>query len=349
MIDYSNAHIRKVSVHEVGNRTNGEELHLSKTLLDTSDAGLRELLMQFFMKPFSEPEYYNLTFSNGDFNLNPVFSFAAQIFDEEKQFHRNTVNLAKHLYEQSVHPQIKPGDLFVAYISDVTVDDEVTDAIGIFKSENRQSFLKVDKAGEEFVINYDDGINIEKLDKGCLIFNTAREEGFQVCIIDKASKSAEALYWKETFLCLKPRSDQYHQTKQFMSLCKNYIQDKLPEQFEVNRTDQIDLMNKSVSFFKANDQFDYKEFTREVIQEPHIIKSFGKYKDEFEKQNSLKLEDDFEISSSAVKSQSRVFKSVLKLDKNFHVYVHGDRALIERGYDQDKGMNFYKIFFKDEK
>ena len=349
MIDYSNAKILKVSVHEVGNRTNGEQLNLSKTLLDISDNGLKELLMQFFMKPFSEPEYYNFTFSNGDFKLNPVFNFASKIFDDGKSFHRNTVDIARHLYEQSVHPQIKPGDLFAAYISDVMVDDEVTDAIGIFKSENTQAFLKLEKASECFSMDYEDGINIEKLDKGCLIFNTAREEGFQVCVIDKSNKSNEALYWKDTFLCLKPRSDEYHKTQQFMSLCKNYITDKLPEQFEVDRTDQIDLMNKSVSFFKSNDQFDYKEFTREVIREPGMIKSFGKYKDEFEKQNSLTLDDEFGISTAAVKSQSRVFKSVLKLDKNFHVYVHGDRALIERGYDDDKGMNFYKLFFKDEK
>jgi hypothetical protein len=43
-----------------------------------------------------------------------------------------------------------------------------------------------------------------------------------------------------------------------------------------------------------------------------------------------------------------MFKSVLKLDKNFHIYVHGNRQLIERGYDDEKGMNYYKVFFNNE-
>jgi hypothetical protein len=253
------------------------------------------------------------------------------------------------LFEQSVHPQIKDGDLFVAFISNITMEDEVVDAVGIFKSENKQAFLKLEQAAEDFNMGYDEGINIEKLDKACLVFNTDKEEGYRVAVVDKSNKSSEALYWKDTFLGIKPCSDKYHKTEQFMALCKDFIKEKLPEEFEVSKTDQIDMLNKSVSFFKSNDQFDYKEFTKEVIQEPHIIKSFGRFRDNYEQQNALTLEDDFEISQSAVKRQSKIFKSVLKLDKNFHVYVHGDRSLIEKGYDEEKGMNFYKIYYKEEK
>ncbi|MDR2511118.1 MAG: nucleoid-associated protein, partial [Bacteroidales bacterium] len=54
----------------------------------------------------------------------------------------------------------------------------------------------------------------------------------------------------------------------------------------------------------------------------------------------------FVISDSAVKKQSRTFKSVIKLDKNFHIYVHGDSNLIQQGED-DKGK-FYKIRYQEE-
>jgi hypothetical protein len=57
--------------------------------------------------------------------------------------------------------------------------------------------------------------------------------------------------------------------------------------------------------------------------------------------------DNFNISAAALKKQSRVFKSVLKLDKNFHVYIHGDRELIEQGVDPD-GRKFYKLYFREE-
>ena len=35
----------------------------------------------------------------------------------------------------------------------------------------------------------------------------------------------------------------------------------------------------------------------------------------------------------------RVFKSVLKLDKNFHIYIHGDRNKIERGWMSREGSS----------
>ena len=44
--------------------------------------------------------------------------------------------------------------------------------------------------------------------------------------------------------------------------------------------------------------------------------------------------------------RSRRSKSVIKLDKNFHIYVHGNRELIEQGEDE-KGK-YYKVYFKEE-
>jgi len=38
---------------------------------------------------------------------------------------------------------------------------------------------------------------------------------------------------------------------------------------------------------------------------------------------------------------------VLKLDKNFHIYIHGNKELIERGTDPD-GRKYYKIYFEQE-
>lgn len=348
MIDYTTGHIEKLSVHHVGNRNNGEELNLSALPVDISDDTLKDLLMKFFLHPFSAPEFYNFSFSNGDFNLNPLYNFAAQSFASSKSFHAKTVDIAKHLYDLSNHPQIKSGDLFVVYVRDISLNDETTDAIGIFKSENRQDFLKLNTEADNFTLQYEDGISIEKPDKGCLIFNLDNEQGFKVCMIDKPGKAGEAQYWKDEFLKLKPCADQYHKTHQFLSLCKDYIKEQLPAEFEVTRADQIDMLNKSVSFFKSNEQFDYKNFTREVIQEPGMIRSFGRFKEEFEQQNSLALADEFDISNAAVKKQAKNFKSILKLDKNFHVYIHGDRNLIEKGFDDEKRMNYYKIYFKDE-
>ena len=114
----------KVSVHQVGNKTNGEDLIISQDLLDLSDVKLKDLLMKFFVTSFNNPEFYNFSFSNNDFTLNPIYSYALQMFEHGNAFHINSVNIAKHLYELSIHPQIKSGDLFVAYFPNIQVEDE---------------------------------------------------------------------------------------------------------------------------------------------------------------------------------------------------------------------------------
>jgi len=346
MIDHTNSNIERVSVHGVGNKTNEETLRLSKSLLDTSDVKVRELLSKFFLTPFSNPEFYSFTFSNEDFTLNPLFNFASQIFDNAKVFHKKSVDIARHLYELSVHPHIKSGDLFVAHFADVNIQGELTDAIGIFKSESRQAFLKLDSTLDEFSVQCESGINIEKLDKGCLIFNVEKDSGYRVCVIDKSNR-AEAQYWKDSFLQLKPCSDDYFHTKEYMNITKNFVTEQLTEDFEVNRADQIDLLNRSVDYFKTHENFSRNEFEREVLQDTAIIKSFRSYDQTYREENRLDLEDRFEISMQAVRKQTRVFKSVLKLDKNFHIYIHGDRELIEQGVDPD-GRKYYKIYFKEE-
>jgi len=69
---------------------------------------------------------------------------------------------------------------------------------------------------------------------------------------------------------------------------------------------------------------------------------------EFNEEFDAGIDQSFDISRAAVKKQSRVFKSVLKLDKNFHIYIHGNKELIEKGFDDDKSMNYYKVYFKEE-
>ncbi|MBL7890223.1 MAG: nucleoid-associated protein [Bacteroidia bacterium] len=347
MIDYSNCSIEHVSVHHIGNKTNGEDLILSKSPLDISDEQLKDLLMRFFIFPMTSNELFNFTFSNQNFKLNPLYNFAVQTFDDADSFHEQSKDISKHLFEVSNHPQIKAGDLFIAYFKGIGIDEKTVNAIGIFKSENKQSFLKLDKKGQNFLLDHEDGINIEKLDKGCLIFNTDRKNGLKICIVDKSNRSSEAQFWKDTFLMLKPCADEYHHTKQFLDITKNYVTKQLTEEFEVSKADQIDVLNRSMQYFKNHETFDKQEFEKEVLQDAGVIKSFRKYDETFREENDIELDDTFDISTQAVKKQARIFKSVLKLDKNFHIYIHGNKDLIEQGVDKD-GRKYYKIYFDKE-
>jgi hypothetical protein len=84
-------------------------------------------------------------------------------------------------------------------------------------------------------------------------------------------------------------------------MCKKFVVEKFPEQFDVSKADQAEMLNKSVKFFKENDTFGMDDFANEVMQAPEMISSFKSYKTEFEVENGFQLTDNFDISSAAVK------------------------------------------------
>jgi hypothetical protein len=346
MIITEQIEIQSIVVHNVGNKLNDEGIRFSKTELRT-DESINELLLTYFFSPFKSNEYYNL-YHESDLKLNEVYSYVSDIFDNPEVLFDQSENLAKHLYEQSVHPKVKGGELYVVYFHDCIVDGETMDAVGLFKSETKETFLKVYPKNDGYSIESESGINIHKLDKGCLIFNTERDKGYLVSVVDNLNKGGEAQYWIDHFLHVFARNDEYYQTKNVLSMCKKFVVEKFPEQFEVSKADQAEMLNKSVKFFKENDNFGMDDFANVVMQAPEMISSFKSYKTEFEVENGFQLTDNFDISSAAVKRQSKFFKSIIKLDKNFHIYVHGDSQQIEKGFDQASGMNFYKLFFKEE-
>ncbi len=347
MIDAGESVIQSVSVHHVGNASLEEPLKLSEAPLDIEHDKVHQLLRVYFLTNFTNPEYYHFTFSNEDFTLNPLYKFAAEIFDEPGSFHENTTFIAQHLHAATQHPNIKAGDLYVAYFGALALNGQHTEAIGIFKSETKESFLKLKAYANQFDLQADEGINVRKLDKGCLILNMERESGFKVLIVDNSNRT-DATFWKQQFLNLQPWSDAYHHTQQYMSLARQFVAEQIPEDFQVSKADQIDLLNRSVNYFKTKEQFNQAEFEVEVFGDAEVIESFRSYGKNFMSNVEFDAEDNFEISAQAVKRQARVFKSVLKLDKNFHIYIHGNRELIEKGFDESVGKNYYKIYFDNE-
>ncbi|MCH5684383.1 hypothetical protein LWM68_08955 [Niabella sp. W65] len=83
-----------------------------------------------------------------------------------------------------------------------------------------------------------------------------------------------------------------------------------------------------------------------MLHHQDFIESFDKYKQHYVAERDIEIADNFSISPAAVKSQNRAYKSVIKLDKNFHIYIHGNREMIEHGEDS-KGR-YYKLYFNNE-
>ena len=106
MIDYSNTQIASLSVHFVGNKTNEQELFLSKKAI-ALDENVHDLLLKYFMTSFHSPEYFCFAGTKS----NEVFLAAKEVFDNGSSLHLQSIKIADFLYENSTHPNIKDGDL----------------------------------------------------------------------------------------------------------------------------------------------------------------------------------------------------------------------------------------------
>ena len=347
MTGIDSVQLKQVIVHKVGNPTRGEELKLSENALTLNDHIVQGLLTRYFLGAFNENEHYHFTHLS-DVNLNEVYTYTNAIFEDPKDFNKTSALLANFLYSKSTHARIKEGEMYIALFDQVPFGTEYKQALGIFKSESKETFLKVFTHGQSLEVIHDEGIGLNKPDKGCLIFKNNKEEGYTVCVVDSTNKQQDAQYWVNDFLQAQPYTDSYHNTDKYLGLCKQFITNEYAENFEVSKSDQIDLMNRSMDYFKTKDQFNLQEFTEEVIHHPEVVDTFMAYKKNYESAKNFEIEDSFDIHLSAVKKQSKIFKAVLKLDKNFHIYIHGRKDLIEKGYDEMTGKHYYKLFFDEE-
>ena len=350
MFYHQDASFQNLIIHHVGNKSQDEYFTLSEEEVDVKpDETLAALLMQYFMKPFAKTnEVYRFYHPNDTLELNEVFYFSRQYFNGEIPFLELSKSIAKYLYEVTEHPKIKSGELYVVSLDNVQLEGNEHKAIGFFKSENKEAYLKVYAEVFGLGVNYEEkAININKLDKGVVIVDVEQEQGYKVLCVDQTN-SSEAVYWKDDFLKLKTRNDSFQQTGNLMKVYKSFVSDKIDEVFEMDKADKIDLMNRSMNYFKTKETFDEDEFNEQVIGNPDAISLFKDYKSNFEDEYETPFQSNFDIAAPAVKKMANSYKSVMKLDKNFHIYVHGKRELLEKGYDQDRGMSYYKLYFENE-
>jgi hypothetical protein len=303
-----------------------------------------EVFKKVFLKPFTQLAVTHEFTHPVSLDLNVLHNLCNR-FEKGSDFTQISKLIVKHLNDVSRHPAIPGGDVFIVSYHDIHLGNAVYDGIGIYKIERKDFFIET----AEIVtgtpgLRIRQGIGGKRFDKAVLVLFTEDEAG-TLLVMEKPG--GETDYWQRDFIGLTPKKDNINHTNAVLNLTKNFVTEQYPAEFEVNKADQIDLLNRSVAFFKNKETFDKREFEQEVLQDAEVIKSFHQFNQAYSEEVNWELADQFEISAQAVKKQQRIFKSVLKLDKNFHVYIHGDRNLIERGADPD-GRKYYKIYFENE-
>ena len=335
--------IDSLILHQIGSNSCQEGIRYSKELVNV-DQDLKELLKNHFLSPFKADEYYSF-FHSSDICLNEIYQYTTHIFAYKECFLENSKKIAHYLYECSNHPNIKRGELYVVYFKDCILDGETIDAIGLFKSETKDKFIKIHTTSNGFELEQNEGISVNKIDKGCLIFNTEKENGYIVSIVDNTNKCTEAKYWIDDFLHVRPRKDSFNQTQNMFSLCKSFVS-QLPS--NNGKVEKATYMNRSVEALKE-ESVNIDTFAEQVFETPELVTEFKQYKETYQKEREIEIDDSFTATSKAIKKSAIRSVTSIKLDKNFDINIHGGEQYIVRGYDEDRGMYYYQLFFKEEK
>lgn len=349
MINLYNAQIESLSIHRVGNKSRNENIFLSAQPFELNDE-ISPLIKEYFLKPFREKEENYFQFSNEvDVEFNPLFEIAKTIFDNPQEIHNQSKKITTLLFEQSSHPHIKSGEVYVVYFENLLMDNEKTSGIGIFKSELKHDFLQFQEKESILEMIIQQGINLNKLDKGALIFNRNREEGFKILSVD--SNKYDTKYWLENFLGVDVLADDNFYTKKYLKFCQNFAKDVvLPAE---DKKEEVMFMNRSVDYFAKNDDFEETAFLNSVLDNPKLIPEFKNYKTD--KAPKYKIEDltQFPIANSAVSAARKSIKNTIILDTNIQIkmdFINPESAekFVEKGWDEERQMYYYLVYFNKE-
>ena len=350
MIKKTRAEITKCILHKVANKHNSGNNVFSEDLI-RFDQESYDLMLSFLLKPFmSLTQSYRFT-HHANVKLNELNNYTSEVFTDKSLFINHSKNIVNHLYEQSNSAQIKTGDVIVVFIEGIEYKDVLTEAIGVFKIENKVNFFQsyLDD-NQSFDVVVQQGISTKKIDKGCLILNTSDTEGTVVLSVD--NNNYDAQYWIKNFLSVKFADDYNSHTQNYLELCKEFSEEVIKPEF--GKQEQGNFLANTVDYFKENESVDYHQFKDEIFEEDKHKSMFDDYKKHFETLNDVLVRNNFDVSDVVLKKEKNKLKTEIKLDTNISIKLDVDAPdaaseYLERGYDEDRKMKFYKVYFNEEK
>mgnify|MGYP000642758532 CR=1 FL=1 len=351
MIKRTRTEISKCIIHKVANKYNSGHNAFSEDLV-RFDEDSYELLLPFLLKPFASVTQSYRFNHNADVRLNEINKYASSVFEDDRTttFIESSRKIVNHLYEQSNSAQIKTGDVLVVYFEGVEYKDILTEAIGVFKIESKVDFLQTFKDEQSFDVVVQKGISTKKLDKGCLILNASDTEGTVILSID--NNNYDAQYWIKNFLDVRFADDRNLHTQNYLEMCKEFSEEIIKS--ELGKQEQGVFLANTVDYFKENESLEIQDFKDEVFEDDKQKELFDDYKKHFEKLNDVLIRNSFEVSDAVLKKEKSKFKTEIKLDTNIQIKLDVDAPdvaseYLELGYDEDKKMKYYKVFFNAEK
>ena len=135
-------------------------------------------------------------------------------------------------------------------------------------------------------------------------------------------------------------------------MCKDFSEEIIKEDFGSH--EKTKFLAKNVDFFKENEQINIHDFKDFIFEEDEDKKTrFDDYKKQFETENEVLVRNQFAVSDIVLKKQKQKIKTEIKLDTNIQIKLdidapHAAAEYLEQGYDEERKMKFYKVFYNEE-
>lgn len=329
--------IKAAVVQRVGNKSNDDGVAFSDSLCQME--GVEEHLLSLINASFKFDDWKQFYYIDG-LEMNPAYRFVTKIFEDENNLVKQSNNLARHLYEQSIHPNIKIGEFYVVLLDGCVIDGVETNAVGLFKSEVMETVLTVKMEHNHLVLSPQMGMSLKKLEKGCIIFNVEKEQGYKLAVVDNTNPKSDAHYWADNFLHVKDCNDDYHQTVKLMDMCTGFVQ-QLKEQSEV---DSVIAAKKTAELLKTSETVQVDDLADLLCQNEEQKQAFDTYRQSFEEEHGS-FADEISVVSKAASRKPVSRMNVLKLGNDFEVKVLNPDADIESGVDEVSGKRFYTLYY----
>jgi hypothetical protein len=348
MIKRNRASIPKLIIHKIGNKFNDTRNLFSESPV-IFDEDSYQLMLPYLLKPFANvTERFKFT-HHADVNLNEINSYAQRLFKDEESFVEVSKNVVAHLYEQSNSAQIKTGDVIVVLFDDVEYKEILTQAIGIYKIESKTDFFQTFLEGDSYDIAVQKGISTKKIDKGCLVVNYKDDEGLAVFSVD--NNNYDAQYWTRNFLNVKYADDSNHHTLTYIDLCREFSGEVLKPEYSTQ--EHSHFLARTIDFLKENETVNIHDFKEEVFDEDDMKQQFDDYKKSFEEERGVMVRNQFHVADLVVKKQKQKIRTEIKLDTHIQIKLDveapdASAEYLELGYDQEKKMKYYKVYFNEE-
>jgi hypothetical protein len=350
-IRFTSAYATGLVLAKVGHPQRDEPLHTSREVFTVQD-GDQPALTAIFLKPFKNLTAHRFS-HHASLDHHEMHTSAAAVFAADGALLEKGREIAKRLYAKSSHPNIKAGDLCISLIKDIEVDGAMTSGICILKSESVVPFLSISTRDGDLHLHTEQGINPEKIDKGCLILNHLAQKGYYVLTFDRSG--SDSRFWVRDFLGVVPVTDSPFLTNKFAGMAVSFLEQEkktAPRDDDSPPWDDCHAGRDALAFFEAKDQFSLQEFEEQVLKTPDAAAKFAAHRARIEEEQGQRFDDSFEISKKDVTKAGRKIGAVMKLDTGVEIrlkpaVIANPTSVLEYGFDKARKMKFLKIYFNE--